>query len=106
VLLDLGGVRLRLDGEPAHDTDQLGMRGVVRIAEFVNRMRVGKLTQPDEFEDPLPAVQWQFGRPAGEQDVPQLAFAEKTIEFGHRHIDQEQHENSNLDLAHLDENLI
>ena len=72
----LGGrVQLRLDGEPAHDTHQLGMRGAIQIAEFVDRMRISKLAQPHEFEDPLPAVQWQFGRSADEQNVPPISLA-------------------------------
>ena len=36
-------VRLRLYGEPAHDTHQLGMRGAVRITELVDRVSVGQL---------------------------------------------------------------
>jgi hypothetical protein len=62
-------MRPRLGGNPAHDLDQLGVCAAGRIAEFIDRMGVGKLAQPDELQDPLPPVQRQFGRPTGDQEV-------------------------------------
>jgi hypothetical protein len=35
------GVRLRFDGKPAHNIDQLGVRGAGRIAELIDRVSVG-----------------------------------------------------------------
>jgi hypothetical protein len=49
-------LRSRFDGKPAHNIDQLGVRSAVRIAEFVDRMRIGKLAQAHELKDPLPPV--------------------------------------------------
>jgi hypothetical protein len=50
------GVRSRFDGKPAHNIDQLGMRSAGWVAEFVDRMRIGKLAQAHELKDPLPPV--------------------------------------------------
>src|SRR6516165_5092760 len=73
------------------------MRGSPWIAEFVDRVSICKLTQPDELKDPLPPVQRQLGWPAGDQQVPEFAFTEQVIELGHRLINQEQNEYPNLD---------
>jgi hypothetical protein len=35
----------------------LGVRGAGGVAEFVDRMRIGKIAQPDELADPLPPIQ-------------------------------------------------
>ncbi|MBV8096617.1 MAG: bifunctional DNA primase/polymerase [Acetobacteraceae bacterium] len=56
VILAAPGSGVRLDGEPAHDIDQLSMRRAGRIMEFVDRVGIGELAQPDELEDPLPPV--------------------------------------------------
>src|SRR5712691_11077128 len=77
----LGCARVRLDREPAHDLDQLGVCGALWITKFVHRVRVGKLAEPDQFADSLPAVQRQLRRTAGEQEVPQLALAEQMVEL-------------------------
>src|ERR1700747_1937192 len=92
-----GCTRVRLGREAAHDLDQLAVCGALRITKFADRVRVGKLAEPDQFAYPLPAVQWQFRRPAGEQEVPQFALAEQMAELACRHIDQKQHQNPELD---------
>ena len=60
-------------------------------------MRISKIAQPDELTDPLPPIQRQFGWPASDQKVPELAFTEKVIELGRCLIDQEQNEYPELD---------
>jgi hypothetical protein len=67
----------------------LVVRCASRIAEFVGRVRVGKLAPADELADPLPPVELQLGRPVGEQDAPQLTIAEQVVELRRGHIDQE-----------------
>src|SRR6516165_8703619 len=73
------------------------MRGGARIAELVEWVSIRKLAQPDEFEDSLPPVQRQLGWPAGDQQVPELAFTKQVIEFGGCLINQEQNEYPELD---------
>src|SRR6516164_9962074 len=73
------------------------MRDGARIAKFVDRVRICKLAQPDELEDPLPPVQRQLVWPTGDQDVPELALTEQVIELGRRLINQEQNEYPELD---------
>src|SRR5215831_6597139 len=73
------------------------MRGARRIAEFIDRVRIGQLAQADELADPLSPVQLQLGGPVGEQKTPKLAVAEEMIELGGRDIDQEQHQYPDLD---------
>src|ERR1700751_3487540 len=92
-----GCTRVRLGREAAHDLDQLAVCGALRITKIVDRVRVGKLAEPDEFEDPLAAVHRQFRRAAGKQEVPQLALAEQMIELACRHIDQKQPHYPKLD---------
>src|SRR5215469_975339 len=84
-------------GEPAQNIDQLAVRIVGRIAEFVHRMSVGQLAQTDEFIDLLSPVQLQLGRPVGEQNADELAVTEQAVELGRRDIDQEQNEYPKLD---------
>ena len=48
--------RPRFACKPAHDINQLGVRGAGRIAEFVDRVRIGELAKPDELKNPLPPV--------------------------------------------------
>src|SRR5215471_12169036 len=78
------GVRPWLDGEPAHDIDQLTVGIAGGIAEFGNRVRLGKLAEAGELADALPPAELQLGWPMGEQDAPQLALAEEMVEFGRR----------------------
>ena len=73
-----------LNSEPAHDTDQLSVRGALRIAEFGDRVRVGKFTEVDQFADALLTIQRQLARPACEQEMPQLALAEQMVELACR----------------------
>jgi hypothetical protein len=42
--------------EPVHNIDQLGVRAAGRIAEFIDRVCIGKPAQPGELADPLPPV--------------------------------------------------
>src|SRR6516162_11727144 len=73
------------------------MRDGARIAKFVDRVRICKLAQPDELEDPLPPVQRQLGWPGCDQQVPELAFTKQVIELGRCLVDQEQNEYPELD---------
>ena len=71
---------MRSTREPAHNVDQLGVRDVGRIAEFVDRVRIRKPAQADELADPLSPVQVQLGPPVGEEEAPKLAVTEQIIE--------------------------
>src|SRR6516165_4077531 len=73
------------------------MRDAGRIVEFVDRVSICKLAQPDQLEDPLPPIQRQLGWPAGDQQMPQLALTKQMIELGRRLINQEQNEYPELD---------
>src|SRR6516162_7409757 len=73
------------------------MRDGARIAKFVDRVRICKLAQPDELEDPLPPVQRQLGWPGCDQQVPELALTEQMVELGRCLVDQEQNEYPELD---------
>ena len=77
------------------------VRGAGRIAEIIDRMRVGETAQAGELADALPPVQLQLGRPVGEQDAPQLASAEQTVELRRRYIDQKQNQYPNLDRGEV-----
>jgi hypothetical protein len=83
--------------EPSYDIDQLGVRGAFRIAEFCDRVSIGKLAELDQLADPLVSIERQIRRAASEQEVPQLALAEQMVELACRYIDQEQHHNPKLD---------
>jgi hypothetical protein len=50
-----------------HDIDQLVVRGRGRIAEFVDRVRIGKSAEADELANPFAPVQLQFGGSMSEQ---------------------------------------
>ena len=71
----------RIACEPAHNVDQLVVRGAGRIAKFRDRMGIGKFAQVDQLPDPLSPVELQLGRTVGEQNAPQLALAEEVIEL-------------------------
>ena len=73
---------MRSTREPAHNVDQLGVRDVGRIAEFIDRVRIRKPAQADELADPLSPVQLQLGPPVGEEEAPKLAVTEQIIELG------------------------
>jgi hypothetical protein len=49
-------VQLRFDRQPAHNIDQLGVRGALRIAEFGDRVGVGEFAEPDKLANPLAAI--------------------------------------------------
>ena len=68
------------------------MRGGGRIIELVDRVRIRKLAQLDELEDPLPPVQRQLGCSAGDQQMPELAFTKQVIELGRRLINHEHNQ--------------
>jgi len=84
-------------GEPPHDIDQLVVGIAGRIAEFGNRVCIGKLAQTEELADALPPAQLQLGRPMSEQNPPQLALTKEMVEFGRRDVDQEQNQDPDLD---------
>ena len=86
------GARSRSLGEPPHNVDQLAVRIAGGIAEFGERVRIGKLAQTDKLADALPPVQLQLGRAMGKQNPPELALAEEMVEFGRRDIDQKQNQ--------------
>ena len=71
----------RITCEPAHNVDQLVVRGAGRIAKFRDRMGIGKFAQVDELPDPLSPVELHLGRTVGEQNTPQLALAGEMIEL-------------------------
>src|SRR6516164_6871503 len=73
------------------------MRDGGRIIELVDRVSIRKLAQPDELEDPLPPVQRQLGWPAGDEQVPELAFTKQVIELVRYLVNQEQNEYPELD---------
>src|SRR6516164_9003977 len=68
------------------------MRGGGWIIELVDRVSIRKLAQPDELEDPLPPVQRELGCPAGDQQMPELAFTKQVIELGRRLINHEHNQ--------------
>jgi hypothetical protein len=83
--------------EPLHNSYQLMMRGAVRIADFGERVGIGKLAQAHQLADPLSPVQLQFGPAVGKQNPPELVLAKEMVEFGRRHIDQKHDQYPDLD---------
>lgn len=61
---------MRTVGEPPHDVDQLVVLIAGRIAEFADRMGIGKFAQVDQLADPLAPVELQLGRTVGEKTRP------------------------------------
>lgn len=76
----------RVTCEPAHNVDQLVVRGTGRIAKFRDRMGIGKFAQVDELADPLAPVELELGRTVGEQNAHQLALAEEMIDLANGKI--------------------
>src|SRR4030081_1600989 len=60
-------------------------------------MCVGQPAQRYQSTHPLPACLLQIGRPPGKQYVDQLAIAEQRIELNDECVEQEQHEDPELD---------
>src|SRR6516165_5206325 len=73
------------------------MRDAGRIVEFVDRVSICKLAQPDKLEDPLPPVQRQLGWPAGDEQVPELAFTKQVIELGRYLVNKKENQYPELD---------
>jgi hypothetical protein len=67
--------------EPPHDIDQLAVSRAGGIAELGFRMCVGKSAQADQLADSLAPIELQPGSPVDQKNAPQLAVAEKVIEF-------------------------
>lgn len=53
--------------EPPHNTNQLGVCDVGRIAEFVDRVGIGQSAQAEKFANALPSVELQLGGAVSEQ---------------------------------------
>ena len=53
----LGRLPPRFRGEPAHDIDQLAVGRAGGIPEFVERMGIGEMAEPDQLADALPPVE-------------------------------------------------
>jgi hypothetical protein len=80
----------QLSREVLHYVDQLAVCGAGRIAQFGSRVLVCKPAQAQQLAQALSPIELQIRRPAGEEEPPHFARAEKMAEFQCCHIDQEE----------------